>query len=392
MRKISLLTVAGLLLMPAVSEAKPLNELLADKGVLASTGTPGQAYYRGGTRLDFGSDFDMKLNLQVQSRYRYVDFDDSTETGRPDTSGFNMRRVRLILSGSMLDQTWSYKVNNDFVGGSNDDGSRSSDLLDAWLQWNGGDWVNFRMGQYKTPLGRQFNASSAKLQLMDRSPVTDLFDLGRQNGAMLHGGDGVAQYALGLFNGESDGEGRNLGPVDNRMQGVGMVSLSSDNYGSRGHEGDIDMTDGLAWTLGGAVGFGQGTSALGKFDKTDLNADIGLRCGGMSLQSEVYWSEIDFDDGMALGATGKRDDIGYYVQLGYQFVEEWEAAGRFSYIKLDKDVDPVKDMQEYNVGLNYYINGHNLKVQTGVSWTDTNFRGGGDLVDLAYQLQLAGYF
>ncbi|MCB0359160.1 MAG: hypothetical protein KDD44_05980, partial [Bdellovibrionales bacterium] len=226
MRKLSVLAIAGLLAVPMSAQAKTLDELLLEKGVVAGSGSAaGSANYHGGSRLEFDNGFSIKFNVQLQSRYEYEDFEDSEARGLEDTSGFSMRRVRLVASGDLMDGEFSYKLQNDFA--SNGGGS---DLKDAWIQWNLDDAAMVRMGQYKQPFSRQENASSAKLQFPDRSIANEYFAESRHNGAMLHGDLGGAHYYAGLYNGNSDGEGRNAGPTDNNMNGIAAINANLGDY------------------------------------------------------------------------------------------------------------------------------------------------------------------
>ncbi len=383
MRKLSLIVAAGAFLVPAISQAKPLNDLLMEKGVIADdAGQSGQLSYKNGTRLTFGNDFDAQLNLLLQTRLEHHDRD-----GGPDTTGFNVERARFILGGNMLEDEWSYYLQNDFVGTTDagSDGKASSELKDMWVQHNGGDWMKIRVGQFKTPYSRQFLASDSSLQIMDRSLVTDLFDLDRQQGAMIHGGEDGINYYLGLFNGESDDEGRNRFPQDPDMQGVAMLTWSSENYGSRTMEGDINHTDDMGWTAGVSGAYGSGTSGGDDFDKLDANADVGMRMNGLSLQGEFFFSNLDFD------VAGETDDMGFYAQIGYFFTDMIEGAFRFSLLEPDDDASDLDDAQEYMFGLGYYINGHNLKVLASAGFVEENVSEGDDLTDARYQLELTGY-
>lgn len=388
MRKFSLLAAASLIAIPAVSEAKTLNELLVEKGVVASSGgkaVDGTVSYDGGTRLSFGTDFDMKVNLRIQTLYSYSDYDQSEATDRDDVGGFNVKRVRAEFAGNLLNKEFSYKISNDFAS----DGG-GGELKDAYLQWNWNDAAQWRMGQYKQPFSRQEVASSAKLQFVDRSNVSDEFSPSRQRGTMIHGAvGGAGHYYAGIFNGLSTGEGTNAGPTDNLYSGVAQFTYDIGDYGSREMEGDVYNTKGFAMTFGGAFMYGQGTEAdAGDFDHYDFNADVGMRASGFSLQSEFYHSTLDVD-----GADDKVEDAGFYVQAGYFFVpEKWEVASRFGWLDPDSDASDIDDAQEYNIALGYYIKGHSLKLINQGTIEVENFQGGDDLTDFRYDLLLAGYF
>ncbi|MDX1317227.1 MAG: porin, partial [Xanthomarina gelatinilytica] len=66
----------------------------------------------------------------------------------------------------------------------------------------------------------------------------------------------------------------------------------------------------------------------------------------------------------------------------------WEVAGRFSNVDLSKSITGESLVNEYTLGLSKYIVGHKLKVQTDVTYVETeniNSR-------LAYRLQFDIHF
>ncbi len=400
MRKLSLIAAVTLVAAPLAAQAMPLNELLADKGLVAAdAGSSGKTWYDHGTKLEYGN-FDLQFNLMVQSLYTYHDYDSEGTSSygiesQEDTSSFEMRNVRMEFKGNLLNKQFSYMVSNDFGNG-----STGSDLKDAYLQWNVCDNQHLRMGQYKAPYSRQNGTNDAMLQLVDRSFLNSFFvgdadfrstsnDDGRDQGLTFLGEDENFGYAIGVFNGQSDGEGRNSTGLDNKVRGVGSVFFNVGDYGSREMEGDWAGTNGMAFTMGASAAYGQGTSSLGDFDKYDLNVDLGMRASGFSAQAEYYYTNLDID-----GTEQTIDPSGGYVQLGYFFVpQEWEVAARAAGIFPDSDA-AIDNSYEYSGALGYYIDGHYLKVQAGVTWLSVNVQGEGnqDIDDVRYDLLLAGYF
>lgn len=390
MRKLTILAAASLLALPVASEAKPLNELLAQKGVIAGEGSGGRLHYNGGTRLEFpDAGVDMQLNVIMKALYSYSDFDESSGTGRPDTSSFDVPLVRLQASGNMMNGKYSYMLQNDFNGSNDDANGKDSDLRDAYFQWNGSDSLAVRMGQFKVPFGRQQTAYDETLQMVNRGLVNGEFNYGRSQGVMAMGAMGSANYALGLFNGDSAGEGINNAGVDNNHLGALRVTTDIGDYGSRSSEGDYGQTGNTAGTVGLAGVYGQGNDGLGNdYDEFALNADVGVRCHGMSVQGEYFYRSMDFD-----GSGSSIDDNGFYVQAGYFVVpQEWEVAARFGMNMFDNS-SSVDNETEYAFVVNRYLDGHNLKVQTGVTWYNTDFNASGtsDLTDMVADVQVAGY-
>jgi len=359
---------------------------------------PARVYYQDGTRIET-KDFDMRINLEIQPRFTYEDNDQGgrEEAGilsdSEDIDSFDLRRVRAIFSGNLLNKRFSYKVEHDFR-----DNDGKGELKDAWLQWNS-EQAHGRFGQFKVPFSRQENVDSSSLQFIDRSVTNEVFAPGRHMGAMVHGAlSDSTGYFLGAFNGESTEEGIDRGGEDNNLAVDAAVTADFGSYGSRAFEGDLrDDKSSTAFTSGLALIYGEGENNLltgdvaQDFKRFDLNADAGMRSNGLSVQTEFYYSNIDVDEAAVDG-----DVFGFYVQSGYMLDENWEPAARFSYVKSEDDLGPINDIDEFNVVLNYYIKGHLLKVQTGLTFVLTSFDADAEeednLSDFRFETQLSGYF
>lgn len=395
MRKLTALTAALALITPVASEAKTLEELLVEKGVIAKgevasatkSGTS-KVYYNDGTTFDFPtSGFTTKINTYIDTRYTATDAD-----GGQDTSSFSVKRARVILSGSALHEEFSYYLAGDFVGGSDADGSKGADLVDAFIQWNACDWGGLRMGQFKTLSGNQFIAADNQLQFPDRAQATNAFALGRQQGLAGMASFDEITVSAGIFNGLSEGEGINREGVDTRHTGQLAVRYATEGYDSY-TEGDIDQTEGVAFGAGAAYSYSE-YAVTGFTDAIELhsfNADFGVKSEGLSFLVEGFLDSID-----TTGASSA-DPYGIYGQVGYFLVpKKFEVAGRFGYVDTDGATGYLSsgtdDQYEYAATLNYHWNGHNLKSQIAYTHLDDNFAGGGDSNDNIYQLALTGYF
>ena len=387
MRKLCFTAAIAMAINPVGGYAAPPSGPQIQTGLFSAMdggGGNGRLFYKKGLSYEIPeADVEGKLNVQYQGRFTFTDYD--SDSGREDVAEFDNRRVRLILKGHILNRLVSYKVSNDFQGGNQGDGSEGNDLKDAWIQLNHSDLAKLRFGQMKTPHTRQYLASSANLQFIDRSIVTSRFAIARNKGVMLHGRElGPFKYAIGVFNGESDGEGSNLPATDNNVIGVGQLSMNMGEYGSRKYEGDFRGPDApMAMTIGASGAVGQAEIAGVESDTLDLNADFGMRCHGGSFQGEFFYESIDPDN------QSSEDTIGFYVQVGKMIGENWEPAVRFGYIEPDDDVSATDDIQEYSGVVNYYVNGHALKIQTGVTWERESFRNSQDLTDLFFMTQVS---
>jgi len=400
MRKLAL--VALLLAIPSMVQAKTLEDLLVEKGVITAgeargTASAGDAkvYWNDGTRLEFPDNgFTTKINTQIQTAYQFIDTDSSMResgVGRADTSSFNVERARLILAGTALNQEFSYKLqtefseNNQYVGGSN------AEIKDAYVQWEPCEGMGYRMGQFKTGLSRQYNTSSQDLQIPVRSAASQKFSTGRQAGLRAFYSDLDENYSVyaSIYNGESSREGGIAHGEDHS----GADVHHSYDLGIRANilgrmnpfvEGDIDMTEDLAVNVGAVYSYSNprtlssdfgidgGPMLDGKINRA--NADVNVKYNGFSFNSEFYWADYDYDFGEAV------HPFGVYAQAGYFFMPQFEVAARYSFVDCDGSFGSecslfdapvaVDDVNEAALSLNYYFWKHNLKLQLAYIFAD----------------------
>jgi len=404
MRKISILA-ALLLLAPGISQAQSLEDLLAEKGVITKSEARashhmggGKVYWNEGSRLDFAdTGFTANISTQLQTRYEFSDIDEGQ-----NTSSFDIRTARISISGTALNEEFSYMVQTEFAG-------ESAELLDAYIQWNACEGMGLRMGQFKTPISRQFGTSVSQLQFADRSSVSDAFTLGRQSGlmGMMDLGD-TATLSAGIFNGLSDGEfsvdgsgGLNRSGVDTRH--TGTVSLRADLMGEMDafEEGDVHHTEDAALNMGVTYALSQINSMpAGKADVHSLSGDLNFKSQGLSFHTEAFWHELDIDSGSSV------DNWGLYAQLGYFVMpKKLELAARYGYLDCDDGSAVVfggngqsacassDKLNEIDASINYYWWAHHLKAQIG--WNHLNKVGIGsasDSNDNRWLLQLSSWF
>lgn len=387
MRKASILA-ALLLLTPAVSQAKTLEDLLVEKGVItkgeatnAMGGAPAKVYYNDGTRLDFSdAGVTAKINTLIQTRYVFTD----NEEGTPNTSSFEVKNARLMVSGNALHDEFGYMVSGDFAGDDDHDGNKTGSLKDAYIKWNACDWGSVKMGQFKTGISRQFVTPDQNHMFADDSGVSQYFSKGRNQG--LQGSadlaDGALTVGAGIFNGESDGEGINsVGKDTNHM---GVVNLRWNAMGKMDSysEGDVDWTENTAVSFGAAYAASSQKTAVGNatdtWSRNTVNVDGNLKVMGFGLNAEYYVEDIDSD---------LSDDSvtpqGFYAQVGYFLKpKKLELAARYGYLDCDNGQAPgsvctgFDNVNEVTGGINYYWMKHNLKAQLNYSLMNQDVVGG----------------
>jgi phosphate-selective porin OprO/OprP len=419
MRKATLVA-ALLLLTPAVSQAKTLEDLLVEKGVItkgeaagASDSSASKLYWNQGTRVEFpDTGFTTSIATMLQTRYAFTDRDE--DAGLANTSSFDVNRARLIVSGTALNREFTYMLSTDFISAPDSDANfdQSPSVRDAYIDWKPcNDDSGIRMGAFKTAVSRQFNTDQQSMQFADRSAASEYFTLGRQNGLMGYTAlaDGMITGSAGIFNGESDFEGANASGVDTRHTGVVAVRLNPTGSMNTAEEGDIDWTEELATSFGVTYAYSDKANTVAGSAKHDgshdmdvdtgstlvnqsglINVDANLKYMGFSLHGEYFYRDNDSD------FSG--DPSGFYVQAGYFFSpKKFELAGRYAYTDCDNG-EAVgtcagnDNVTEASATLNYYFWRHNLKAQLGYDFVQTDSMAGGDVNSNRYIFQLSSYF
>lgn len=368
-------------------------------------------YYKDGMTFEAGNQFSLKLNLMLIYRYRYIDRPSSE-----DVDDFSPTNVRLYARGDILDKQFSYYINNDFVGGTIE-GRQASALRDAFLQWNLDPAAKIVLGQFRVPFSRSWLGGSHALQMLYYPDAVLYFYKSREGGVQLTGSFGEKGntnwgYYVGVFNGESTGEGIDKPGVDPDVTGAAQAFINFNGY-DRGYEGDPGFSPEIASTAGASAYYGEGHSALkgssfcagsnavpalcavsgssSHYNHWETGVDAALRTHGYSIQSEAFAGQLELTD--TSEGPSQEIDYGMYVQSGYFFVpKEWEAAARFGVISFDRDVSPIRNRYEYELVLAHYFWGHNLKMQVGPSWLRSDRRDESTLNEKRLQAQVVGFF
>ncbi|MCK8516517.1 OprO/OprP family phosphate-selective porin [Methylonatrum kenyense] len=321
--------------------------------------------------------FSFSFGNRAQLRYDYIDADDGD-----DVSNFRLRRLRPAVSGHVYTPDLTYIIVPDIAN--------SFTMLVAAMNYRFTDQFQVRVGQAKTPYGYERYTSSGRLSFVDRS-LTTTFDHAFPIGITAHGNIPEAAgltYEVGVFN---QGE-RNQNNFDNRHRLVGRLDFEP--FGSMhprrlsypdapiddmrfrvGVAGSISRTDlNLIDDRGSLSGFEEtallSLQAQPGFVRGDLrhvdiwaiNPDFGVQIQQFSLHGELHYMEADPN------GTGDRkaEILGWMAQAGLFLTPEWQVVARYSEVDEDNFDAPGVDAQEWRVGLNWFYDGHGLKVQADI--------------------------
>lgn len=338
------------------------------------------------------STFSVKMGARFQGQYstNWLTGDGTTKL---DGSNFLIRRARLKFDGFAYSPKLRYKLqlgfsNRDISGGSDFTSDAERLLLDAVLKWNfHGNW-DLWGGQTKLPGNREELISSGSLQFVDRSLLNGHFGLGREMGVQLYhdftlGEQLVIREALSL----SQGEGRNVTTGNfGGLHYLGKLEvLPLGEFIKEGEYEGGDLARHPEPKLAVAVSYSFNHDAVRSesiggdylyiddgFYQTDISTlflDAIFKYRGFSFMGEYALRKaedpwVKFSNGILTGdviAEGSAVNL----QAGYVFSNDFELSGRFTHV----DMKHVSDQTQYTLGLSKYIAGHNLKVQTDLSYT-----------------------
>jgi hypothetical protein len=357
-----------------------------------------------------GGDFLLRINLTLQARYEYFDYDNDLEGENPrrhELSGFSVPRALLKFSGTAPCST-RYYLEMDFghmlpdqwnIQGLQYPMDQQAGWFDtmreAWIEWGCADAFNFRMGLIKTPTTRQLMVPAELQQFVDISMASSITawlmpgytDRNRDYGFMVHGLIGCSnefQYMLAVTNGDGGDHQRNVLDVDTSdnlaysarvnwtfLQGIGYTEGATRQntcvwYGEIGIWGYYyaDRDDRPHTQVG---------------DRTLAGVDLALGYGGFSFTGAFTYASVT--DAVAINDTTWSIML---VQAGYHFPgSAWEFVARWSAVTSTVE-DPGGDLEPETtsiaVGVNYYLNGHGNKITidgTFISTTGDGTENGG---------------
>ncbi|MEW6429987.1 MAG: porin [Myxococcota bacterium] len=363
----------------------------------------------------------VELGFAVQLRFNL-----HSATGTPVTGDVELRRLRLLLRGHLLDDRLAFVVQLNAT-------PAALELIDAWAGWRFTDALCVRVGQLKTPFTRYRQQSFATLALADWSVFATHFGAERQLGVMLHDGGGDRAhwvYQAGVFTG-----------VNARASFArGLAALYAESVTNRsdlrtfhpptevhpafigrfGHESAGIRSVTSSDEAGGGLRHAVYLSAAWDV-RPSYPVDFPLRLAPELL---LKWNHVFLD---VVAATGFFVDgagawglasVGENVEVGWRFSPRWAVAGRYSRVdalpaarsdaaaraaaiiaaapsddaaavaaRYEKAGTP-RWTQEVGAALNLYLVGEGLTWQTDVTWVRTDGPPH-DEVRLRTQLQLA---
>jgi phosphate-selective porin OprO and OprP len=328
--------------------------------------------------------FGLNLRFRMQNRIGMNTVSESNLS--PNEFEANVRRLRLRFDGYLGKSGLTYYLQLSFSRGDQDwDASGFPGIVrDAMVFYTFSENFYIGMGQGKLPGNRQRVISSGQQQFADRSLVNAIFTIDRDFGMMAY-----YSHAIGSVNYEfkgaiSSGEGRNIQKTDDglaytaRFELLPLGSFAKDGDYS---EGDLVRESSPKVSLGTTYSFNhkavRASGQRGAYltSPTDIHShfiDILAKYNGWAFQSEyakrnssnqTYTIE-DMTDGLIYVMTGH----GINTQLSYVFPSLIEIAGRYTYVKPDRELPYHEPTQQIiTAGITKYMPNHRNKLQLNLS-------------------------
>lgn len=305
-------------------------------------------------------------------------FQNDDATDHPDST--TIKRARVGLAGKFLND-WGYKFLYDFGNNNNDQ------LQDMFITYNGLEDTQLIVGQYKEPIGLEWQSPSKYWQFMEL-PLTTALTPRRSVGAGFNTQIEDFRLNLGVF-GEnanktrSDDEGYSFDghfvytPVHEKGEHIHVGASAS--YRVPDSASDA-VTYSAKHETSSATANSLTTGAIAGVDSIMLGGLEALGIfGPFSAQAEYSTVDLDRDSANSLSFDS------YYLQAAYMLTGEskkfnrkkhmftkvkptdpfsvndggigaWEVAARYENLDLNDSTATFGEMDRYTLGLNWHPN------------------------------------
>ena len=336
---------------PVLEDASTRLSLLSSEA--ASFAPPGAS----GVSLT-SADGSAKLKFTGQFQFRHVYNHRNGNVADNDDYGFEHRRIRPKVSGSVADGKVPFAFFGEFAR------TASFTLVDAWVGYVPGEGQRFRVGQFVAPFSREEMISSARRLASDYTLSHNYFTLERTQGIDYRHREG--DWGFHVMFGEGPRDKNTPYTMDADYGLTARVERKSeadwkrhdDFVGWRGEE--------LAWLAGAAVHIsgGQTDADSDTFVDDDYSdfrgtVDFGIEGSGWNAFAALFGQSFDVENGESFTAFGAT------VQGGVFVTDDVDVFAQYAWADDDAGLGQLNVL---TVGTNYYIHGHVLKLTVDANY------------------------
>lgn len=299
----------------------------------------------------------------MQFRYTAIDSEEDL---------FALRRFKLMAGGNLGPRIQWY-VQGLFKDGNAAVTDGRAYFQEAWIRYAWRKQIQFVLGQFKPPFGRERFTPDFEIATMDRSLVTDTLtpdgpyidsfyrDRGVQIDGELHK---RLRYAVGIFDGRgARHQFHGVGPM---IVGQAVIRVVQDRRVAQ---------EPLSLQIGGAYGARWGSdlpfrsccraleAELSHFRGSDRRWQLEASAdwGDVSVRAEYIHAQLHFAGRPSLGYAA----AGYYIQGSKYLAPKWQVVLKHEALDPNDRVSNDKDLRQTTAGINYYIRQNRIKIMTG---------------------------
>ena len=353
----------------------------------SSTPSPYFSYGKGLGITSPDSLFKLNIRFRMQNRLSVTNFDNWEEA----MVEARVRRLRLRFDGFIYSPRLTYVLQLGFSRSDMDDGTASGEpqiIRDAMVIYSFNKHFSMGLGQTKLPGNRQRVTSSGDQQFVDRSIVNGTFNIDRDFGVQAYYNNYLSKFYYVLRGAVTTGEGRNTTASSTGLAYTGRLELLP--FGPFSDGGDYfesDLSREPKPKLSCALTYSEnlnttrsgGQTGTYLYDTRDIltrMVDLLYKHNGWAFAGEFIHRTTD--DPITENEMGKVRYVykghGENYQLSYLWKKNYELAGRYSHLFPKEEIQSFSPLQrEYTIAASKYIKGHRLKLQTDVSYMQSEW-------------------
>jgi len=339
--------------------------------------------------------FSLNFQFRIQNRAMYISKSDTDLA--PESFEMRVRRLRMKFTGFVINPKLTYYIQFGFARGDMDwrgpDNNRINSspniIRDAVIYYNPSKKLRLGFGQTKIPGNRQRVVSSGDQQFFDRSIVNARFTLDRDFGFFGHY---TTPYVI--FRGSlTSGEGRNSDLSNNGLASTGRVEFLPFGHftGENDYvEGDLEREEKLKVSIAATYSHNEralrtaGQLGNDLYDSRTMDGfemDLLAKYNGWAWYTEFINrttnDPITFNPNNLSQISAVYAGQGFMSQMSYLFKNNFEIAARYAMTQpssklYENSSAPSlneKQLENYEIGVTRYLNGHRLKVQGGLMYS-----------------------